>query len=137
MVILTLPGEPKAKQRPRFSKGNTYTPNNTVTYENWVRTCFMNQEGRMLEGELKAEIICYYGIPKSASKKKAAAMKEGSIRPIKKPDLDNIAKILLDSLNKMAYADDSQIVELSIKKYYGEQPLVRLCLEEIDAKHNI
>ena len=137
MIIITIPGNPVGKQRPRFGKGFTYTPKDTVNYENWVRTCFLNQEGRMLEGELKAEIICYYSIPKSASKKKAAAMKEGNIRPIKKPDLDNIAKIILDSLNGMAYKDDSQIVELSIKKYYGEQPLVRLCLEEIDARHNI
>lgn len=131
MVIITIPGEPKAKSRPRFGKGFTYTPKDTVTYENWVRTCFMNQEGKILEGELKAEIICYYSIPKSASKKKATEMKEGNIRPIKKPDLDNIAKIILDSLNGMAYKDDSQIVQLHIEKYYGEQPLVRICLEEV------
>lgn len=132
MIIITVPGNPVGKQRPRMTKkGIAYTPKETVSYENWVKTCFLNQEGKMLEGELKAEIICYYSISKSTSKKKAAEMREGIIKPTKKPDLDNIAKIILDSLNGMAYKDDSQVVELSIKKLYGEQPLVKLFLEEI------
>ena len=131
MLVITIPGEPKGKGRPRLGKGFAYTPKDTVNYENWVKTCFLNQEGKMLEGELKAEIICYYSIPKSASKNKAEQMRKGIVRPIKRPDIDNIAKIILDSLNGMAYKDDSQVVELNIKKLYGEQPLVKLFLEEI------
>ncbi len=131
MLTITIPGDPKGKGRPRLGKGHTYTPKDTVSYENWVKMCFLNQEGKMLEGELKAEIVCYYSIPKGTSKKRAAKMIQGNIKPIKKPDLDNVAKIILDSLNGIAYKDDSQIVELSIKKYYAEQPLVRLWLEEV------
>ena len=37
-------------------------------------------------------------------------MLEWEIRPTKRPDLDNIAKAVLDALNGLAYQDDSQIV---------------------------
>ena len=132
-VIVTIPGEPKAKARPRMSTktGRAYTPGTTIQYENWVKACFMEQCGIKLEGEIKATISCYFGIAKSTTKKKREQMLEGAIRPTKKPDLDNIAKSILDSLNDVAYKDDSQVVSLTIEKYYGEQPCVVLKLEEL------
>lgn len=33
-----------------------------------------------------------------------------------KPDLDNVAKLVLDALNRVAWADDCQIVQLSVSK---------------------
>lgn len=49
-------------------------------------------------------------------------MIKGEIRPTKKPDLDNVAKIICDGLNKIAYEDDSQIIDLTVTKYYAEIP---------------
>ena len=46
---------------------------------------------------------------------------EYEIRPTTKPDADNIAKAVLDSLNAVAYPDDKQICDLHITKYYAEQ----------------
>ncbi|MFL8231041.1 RusA family crossover junction endodeoxyribonuclease, partial [Clostridioides difficile] len=56
---------------------------------------------------------------------------EGLIRPNKKPDLDNIIKSVADSLNGIAYKDDSQIVEVVSKKYYSDRPRVEVELEDI------
>ena len=56
---------------------------------------------------------------------------EGKIKPCKKPDSDNIAKAILDALNGVAYYDDSQIVELTIKKEYGEAARVEVELNAI------
>ena len=42
------------------------------------------------------------------------------IKPTKKPDADNIVKIICDALNGVAYKDDTQVVELDFKKVYGE-----------------
>ena len=53
-------------------------------------------------------------------------MLKGNIRPTKKPDCDNVLKIVADSLNQIAYKDDSQIVETSVKKYYAEIPRVEV-----------
>lgn len=135
MVSFTVPGEPKGKGRPRMGKGFAYTPKDTVNYENWVKTCFLNQriigDNSVIEGEIMATIHCYYSIPKSTSKKKRELMILDKIRPTKKPDLDNIAKIILDSLNGIAYKDDSQVVGLNISKYYSENPRVEVILEEV------
>lgn len=54
------------------------------------------------------------------------------IFPVKKPDCDNIAKIILDALNKIAYKDDSQVIELSVKKLYSEKAKVLVHIEEIE-----
>ncbi|OOM55074.1 endodeoxyribonuclease RusA [Clostridium beijerinckii] len=92
-----------------------------MTYENWVRICYQQQDRRYLEGSIKATIIAYYKIPKSYSKKRLEAIRAGIERPQKKPDIDNVAKVILDSLNKIAYKDDSQITELIVKKVFTEE----------------
>lgn len=47
-------------------------------------------------------------------------------------DLDNIIKSVADSLNGIAYKDDSQIVEVVSKKYYSDKPRVEVILEDIN-----
>jgi Holliday junction resolvase RusA-like endonuclease len=69
-------------------------------------------------------------IPKSASKKAKTAMKNRETAHIKKPDLDNMAKSVLDALNGLAYIDDSQIYSLTLFKTYSEQPRTELFIEE-------
>ena len=127
-------GEPQGKGRPRFStRGGfvkTYTPEKTASYENFVKLCYLNKyKGQKLDGEIVAEIIAYFPIPKSFSKKKRAEAIEGKIKPTKKPDTDNIAKTILDSLNGIAFEDDKQVVALLVKKLYGEEPKVLVVLE--------
>lgn len=132
-VEFTIPGEPKAKQRPRVTKqGIAYTPKQTIEYENWVKQCYLVKHRQaMLEGQIKAVIKAYFTIPKSTSKKRRKLMIEEKIRPTKKPDTDNLAKIVLDSLNTLAFNDDKQVVDLKVEKYYSEEPRVEVVLEEI------
>jgi Holliday junction resolvase RusA-like endonuclease len=76
-------------------------------------------------------INAYYSIPKSTSKKDRELIKQGLKKPTKKPDIDNIAKIILDSLNGIAYKDDTQVVSLTVHKiYYGNEPFVDVFIEE-------
>jgi Holliday junction resolvase RusA-like endonuclease len=129
MVRFTIPGEPTGKARPRVTKWGVYTPEKTVLYENLVKTCY---DGPMMEGPLSMEIIAYYQIAKSASKKQQQAMRELKILPTKKPDCDNVIKIIADALNNIAYKDDSQIVIAKILKRYSDNPRVEVELEEIE-----
>ena len=127
-------GEPQGKGRPRFStRGGfvkTYTPEKTASYENFVKVCYLNKyKGQKLDGEIIAEIIAYFSIPKSFSKKKRLEAIEGKIRPTKKPDTDNIAKTILDSLNGIAFEDDKQVVALLVKKLYGEEAKIVVSLK--------
>lgn len=119
MVIVE--GTIKGKDRPRFFKGHAVTSEGTMTYENWVRVCYQQQDRRYLEGSIKATITAYFKVPKSYSKKKVQAIREGLEHPQKKPDIDNVVKIILDSLNKIAYADDCQVTELVVKKRFTEE----------------
>ena len=103
----TVYGEPKGKGRPRFNTktGHAITPKDTVSYENLVKLEWQTAYGTESfpkEAMLDMRIKAYYRIPKSASKKKRAAMLAGEIRPTKKPDMDNVVKIIADSLNNLA-----------------------------------
>lgn len=129
-IEFVIPGEPRGKARPRWGNGRTYTPKATVEYERQVKACFLSAGGKLMEGAVRAEITAYYGIPKSASKRTRADMLSRYIRPAKKPDLDNVAKIVLDSLNSLAYKDDAAVVELVVEKFYSETPRVEVRLEE-------
>ena len=133
---LTIPGPPMGKQRPKFSSAGkfvrTYTPAKTVNYETLVKELFTINQCPMLEGEISVQVIAYLTIPASAPKKKAEQMAIGIINPTKKPDCDNILKIICDALNGMAYHDDSQIVQALVKKRYtNREPRVSIYMTEV------
>lgn len=137
-IRFTVPGPPVAKGRPKFSRvGNyvkTYTPEKTVNYENLVGWYYQQAaQGFMFPDDamLDMRIIAYFEIPKSVSKKKRQAMKDREIRPTKKPDTDNVGKIICDSINKIAYHDDASIVDLQVRKFYSEQPRVEVIIRQI------
>jgi len=128
MVRLRIPGEPVAKGRPRISKWGTYTPIKTVNYETLIKELFIveNKNYKPTEGTVEMQITAAFTIPKSASKKKTAEMLAGKIKPTKKPDLDNILKIVADALNGLAYKDDRQITKCVITKVYSDNPYVEI-----------
>ena len=131
-----IPGKVQAKQRPRFSKsGIVYTPKETRVYEDFVRVCYSDYANQYqwepYDGQLRAEIEVFIQVPKSDSKLNKQAKIIGEIRPTTKPDCDNLAKSILDSLNGWAYRDDKQVIELSVKKFYAEQSEVKVKLMEV------
>lgn len=136
MIRLIIPGEPVAKGRPRVTKWGVHTPEKTKNYETLVKEIFIIQNhGQPMTGELAIEMKAYFTIPKSVSKKKRAEMIDGSIRPTKKPDIDNLVKSVTDALNTLAYQDDSQIVQATVGKYYSELPRVEIKIYKLgDAK---
>lgn len=60
-------------------------------------------------------------------------MLNGEILPTKKPDSDNIIKIILDALNGIAYHDDSQICSIHFEKKYAEIPVTKITIKEINS----
>ena len=132
MTRIRIPGKPMGKQRARTLKsGYSYTPEQTVCYENLVRLLYRESGGGYMEGPLKARVKIVYDIPKSTTKKNRAAMEVGKMFPTKKPDIDNVQKIIFDALNGIAYKDDTQIVRVEAWKEYGQQPYVDVLLEGV------
>lgn len=127
-------GEPVGKARPRMNTrtGRAYTPTNTKLYEYSLRQWFIREYPYFvpIESRVKVTIIAYFGIPKSTSKKKAAEMIAGNISPTKKPDADNIIKIVLDAMNNFAFKDDTQVTKLEIEKKYDSTPRIYIKVEE-------
>ena len=58
-------------------------------------------------------------VPVSWTKAKKAAALRQEISP-GKPDADNVAKIVLDSLNDIAWVDDSKVSILTVRKQYSD-----------------
>lgn len=116
-------GEPQGKARPRFSRrsGTVYTPAKTAKYEKEIRDSFLAAGGKLIpEGSyVLVTIDAYFEIPKSYTKRKRLACERNINRPDKKPDIDNVLKVVLDALNKVAYADDKQVIGIVCRKWYS------------------
>ena len=117
-------GKPQGKQRPRFSRisKTVYTPNKTAKYEKQIAKAYTDSGGKCIPADcyVSVSVSAFFPVPKSYSKKKREDCIERRLRPDKKPDMDNILKVVLDGLNHVAYVDDKQVVELIGRKYYTE-----------------
>lgn len=131
-LSIVIPGEPVGKGRPRFLRGSgrTYTPEKTAKYENLVALEFSNAFPlwKPTTEPIEMTMTAFLGIPKSWSKKKHQQALEGLLRPTKKPDTDNIAKIK-DALNGIAFVDDAQVIKETVSKEYSDQPRLEITIE--------
>ena len=123
--------DPVAKARPRWSHGRVYTPSRTVNAENMIRKAWKNAGGEMIHGPVAVSIDFLMQTPKSWSKAKKEMAQVQEILPLKKPDIDNLVKTVLDALNGLAYDDDKQIIELSAHKRYNKYPGTVIRVREI------
>ena len=127
-ISFFIPGQPIPKGRPKFfNRGNyvgVYTPVKTKDYQNHIIDHSLKYKPH---GLIKCAIIMNLDFilprPKSLPKK--------FIHHIKRPDLDNYIKCVLDALNKVFYQDDSQIVQLNATKQYGESVGVHIRIKPI------
>lgn len=118
-------GKIVGKSRPRLNSytGVVYTPTNTKDYENLIRQYFLiNNKGpiKILESRVRVKIVAYFKIPQSTKKALISDMVENKISPTKKPDIDNIIKIVLDALNNFIIKDDIQVCKLETEKVYSQ-----------------
>ena len=129
-----IPSKIIGKGRPRLNSytGKIYTPTRTKDYEELVEQYFLLKYPRYktLDGRIKMDIVAYFEVPKSTSKLVKTQMMENKISPTKKPDIDNIVKIILDAMNNIAFKDDTQITKISVEKKYSEIEKVFVRIEE-------
>ena len=129
-----VPGKVIGKGRPRLNSytGVVYTPTRTKDYESIVEQYFLLKYPRFktLEGRIKVSIIAYFSIPKATKKSDINEMLDNNISPTKKPDIDNIVKAVLDSMNKFAFKDDNQITKLEVEKKYALEDKIYIKIEE-------
>lgn len=119
-IVFHVPGPPVPKARPRTVRTKsgrtvTYTPGETVLYENRVRAAaHAVAPGELLDGPVRLEVMFLFARPKSRPKKHRY--------PDVRPDLENLLKAVMDALTGIVWRDDAQVVDVSALKLYGPTP---------------
>lgn len=131
-IKLVIPVEPVSKGRPRFTRhGHAYTPAKTAAAELEIGMYANHQWNRPpLIGPVSVKIAFFMPIPKSAPKKAQALLQTEQAPHWKRPDLDNMAKLVKDALNGVVWVDDGQVWNLYTYKVYSPNP--RIEIEIID-----
>lgn len=136
-------GKAMGKERPRATViGNharVYTPKKSQNYEARVASAFQAKypEVKPLTGAVQVIIMINVGLNKADYKKDGTLTKsgvrkvQGMENPTKKPDVDNVAKAILDGLNGIAFLDDSQIVSLTVAKSYNDREMVEISIYKV------
>ena len=121
----TLPVTPSGKGRPRWDSRNrrTITPEKTRKATDEIIIHLWRSKPHLFQGPVKVILDCVFTRPKSAPKTRT--------RPSVKPDIDNIAKLVLDAANKILWVDDTQVVELHVYKTYGSPEGITIEVEEL------
>jgi len=105
-----------------------------VQWRSDVKTAFIQAAGenwRLIEGPVRVDITWYFPRPKRLMRVKDP---EGPVSHVAKPDRDNADKAILDSLNGVAWVDDSQVCGGELWKFYHEKngrPRALIRIEEI------
>jgi Holliday junction resolvase RusA-like endonuclease len=103
------------------SQGRPYTPAATKAAEQVVQQAWM-YAGRHTVGDQPAsvEITVWTGRPKTHYRKNGGLSAAGlrSVSPSRKPDLDNVVKLVCDALNGLAWDDDAQVCSVVAKRHW-------------------
>lgn len=122
MISFEIKMKPFGKERHRFGRGTVYTPKKTSSHEimigNLANTAMRGRQ--ILKCACSVFIIVEEEVPKTWPKWKREAALDGFIAHTKKPDIDNIGKLILDSINGIVYKDDSQVRRLTVNKRFAE-----------------
>ena len=112
---------PIPKARPRLSKFAVYTPKKTADYEKLIAYEWKRRyKDLILKGAVKLDLLFCF--------KKAKTCKK--TLHTQRPDIDNLEKAILDGLNKTAFVDDCQVVELNSKKLFASTDAVLISITE-------
>ena len=112
---------PVPQKHTRFSRGHCYDPSaKDKAAIQWQARPFAPPQP--FSDPAILDLTFYLPIPKSAPAMRKRQMANHVIHHIKRPDVDNLAYLVTNALKGIFYADDSQIVDLVMRKRYGEIP---------------
>ena len=123
-IAFSVPGEPVPQPRPRVTTrggfGRAYVPHaHPVHAYRASLAAAARDAGAEPHGEPVSVVIdLVFERPKSHMNK--SGVKPSAPR-LPRVDLDNVGKAILDSLNGVAWGDDSQVQRLVIEKTYGTE----------------
>lgn len=120
MIEIKVLGEPKALKRHRMGRGFSYDPS-AGDKQTFAQIVQANAPEEPLSIPLRVEMIFYFSRPKShfGTGKNAGNVKPGmSLYHTARPDIDNLIKFVLDSLNGIFWKDDCYVSQINAAKVY-------------------
>ena len=123
-LTFTIPGEPFPQPRPRVSTrggfARAYVPakHPVHAYRDAIATA-ARAAGAGVHGEPVSVVIDFVWERPKSHMRKSGIKPDAPVLP--RPDLDNTTKAVLDSLNGVAWEDDSQVQRLVVEKSYGPE----------------
>jgi Holliday junction resolvase RusA-like endonuclease len=128
-IVITLPGPVVGKGRPKFARlrnggVTTRTPEKTRSYEGALRLAAdQAMAGRPpIDTPVAVLLKAAIEVPDSWPTWKVASAFAGGVRPTTKPDIDNVAKAVLDAFNGIVWTDDTMAVRVTVEKVYADRP---------------
>ena len=137
MIDFVIYGEPIAKARPKhfYKNGKMwgYTPKKTADAEyDFKLQSLYYKPIEPFACAISLELKIYRSIPESMSKKRQELAENGNLRPVTRPDWDNLGKLVSDSMNGIFWKDDSQVVDCFVSKFYSRKPRIEVHLKTLD-----
>lgn len=135
-IYFVVPGQPVGKGRPRASSRGgfvrMYTDAKTLSYEAAIahQATFAMSVWSVFDTAISLRVVAFYAIPGSWSKRKQMQALNGELIP-GKPDLDNVAKAVLDACQGVIYQDDKQVIKLIAEKRYSYDPRIEVYAHEV------
>jgi endodeoxyribonuclease rusA len=113
---------PIPKARPRLSKFAVYTPKKTADYEKLIAYEWKRRyKNLILKNAVKLDLLFCFKKAKSCKKDYHT----------QRPDIDNLEKAILDGLNKTAFVDDCQVVEMKSQKVFSDVDKIVITVTEL------
>jgi Holliday junction resolvase RusA-like endonuclease len=142
-VAFTVPGEPRGKGRPRATAAlngagepfvRMHTPRETRQAEKVIRDAFKARHPghRPWTGPVLLRFTAVFQTPAGFNQALRDAADRGLLYAVKKPDKDNIEKLIVDALNGVAFVDDQQVMGGGLKRY-GSPARLDISFEQLDS----
>ena len=127
MLRFVVKGRPRGKGRPRFGGGHAYTDPETRAAEEQIAWSAKAVGAKASTQCARVSITASFKPCKTECAKAKASTIVGPY--LKKPDGDNILKLVCDALNGVAWVDDCQVYSASIDKFYGNEDQIEVVIE--------
>lgn len=139
-LTFRVPGDPRGKGRPRTRVipasppyAHIYSDHSDVKYEERVRESYELEFGNLEQIEdgvaVEVNVTAHFRMPKSLTARKKDLLHDAPC--LKKPDGDNVLKIITDALSGVAYHDDKQVFRMTIDKFWtAGDPFVEVTVKQ-------
>lgn len=118
---------PKARARTVVNHGKvrSYTPQKTHDAQELIKWHLRREfKGEMIKEA--CEVVIVFSMPFPASWSEARKKRMLWLPHTSKPDVDNMVKLVLDSMNEIIVKDDGQVWKITATKIYARIPMIEL-----------